>query len=97
MSFFFISGRRGVGFSRLTKFGSHTVYISCIQLKDNTISLHNNILSRLLSIHLMLAKTKNEENQKINKKLRQGVNIRLKRQVRPTIFNVNMFFLQENI
>jgi hypothetical protein len=43
----------------------------------------------------MLAKTKNEENQKIHKKLWQGVNI--KRQVRPTIFNVNMFFLQENI
>ena len=30
-------------------------------------------------------------------KLRQGVNISLKRQVRPKIFNVNMFFLQEDI
>jgi hypothetical protein len=30
------------------------------------------------------------------KKLRQDVNISLKRQVRPKIFNVNMFFLQED-
>ena len=43
----------------------------------------------------MLAKTK--KNQKILKKLRQGVNISLKRQVRPKILNVNMFFLQEDI
>ena len=40
----------------------------------------------------MLAKTKIEKNQKILKKLRQGVNISLERQVRPNIFNVNMFF-----
>jgi hypothetical protein len=42
-------------------------------------------------------KTKIEKNQKILKKLRQGVNISLKRQVRSTIFNVNMFFIQEDI
>ena len=40
----------------------------------------------------MLAKTKIEKNQKILKKLRQGVNISLERQVRLNIFNVNMFF-----
>ena len=40
----------------------------------------------------MLAKTNIEKNQKLLKKLRQGVNISLKRQVRATIFNVNMFF-----
>ena len=65
-------------------------------MEDTTISFHNNILSRLLSIHLMLAKTKIEKNQKILKKLRQGVNINLKWQVRPKIFNVDMFFLQED-
>ena len=43
------------------------------------------------------AKTKIEKIQKILKKLRQGVNINLKRQIRPNIFNVNMFFLQEDI
>ena len=36
----------------------------------------------------MLAKTKIEKNKKILKKLRQGVNISLERQVRPNIFNV---------
>jgi hypothetical protein len=41
----------------------------------------------------MLTKTNIEQNQKILKKLRQGVNISLKRQVRPNIFNVNMFYL----
>jgi len=45
----------------------------------------------------MLAKTRIEKNQKILKKLRQGVNISLKRQVRPKILSVNMFFLQEDI
>jgi hypothetical protein len=45
----------------------------------------------------MLAKTKIEKNQKILKQLREGVNISLKRQVRPKIFNVNMLFLQEDI
>ena len=45
----------------------------------------------------MLAKTKIEKNEKILKKLRQGVNISLNRQVPPKIFNVNMFFLQEDI
>ena len=39
----------------------------------------------------MLAKTNILKNQKLLKKLRQGVNISLK------IFNVNMFFLQEDI
>ena len=45
----------------------------------------------------MLVKTNIKNNQKILKKLRQGVNIGLKRQIRPTIINVNMFFLQEDI
>jgi uncharacterized protein YjhX (UPF0386 family) len=45
----------------------------------------------------MLVKTNIKNNQKILKKLRQGVNISLKRQIRPTIINVNMFFLQEDI
>ena len=45
----------------------------------------------------MLAKTKIQKNQKIIKKLRQGVNIGLKRQVCPNIFNVNMICLQEDI
>jgi hypothetical protein len=44
----------------------------------------------------MRAKTKIEQNQKILKKLRQGVNNSFKRQIRPKIFNVNMFFLQED-
>ena len=45
----------------------------------------------------MLAKIKIEKNLKILKKLRQGVNISLKQQVCPKIFNVSMFFLQEVI
>jgi hypothetical protein len=44
----------------------------------------------------MLAKIKIEKNPKILKKLQQGVNISLKRQVRPKMFNVDMFFLQED-
>ena len=40
MSFFSFQEGGGVGFSRLTKFGSHKVYISCIQLKGNIISFH---------------------------------------------------------
>ena len=44
----------------------------------------------------MLANTKIQNNQKIIKKLRQGVNIGLKRQG-PKIFNVNMICLQEDI
>jgi hypothetical protein len=45
----------------------------------------------------MLAKRKIEKNQKILKKLRQGVNISLKRQARPKIFIHDMFILQEDI
>ena len=40
----------------------------------------------------MLAKTNIETNKKILKKLPQGVQISLKRQVRPNIFNDYMFF-----
>jgi hypothetical protein len=40
MSFFSFQEGGGTGFSRLTNFDSHKVYISCIQLKENTISFH---------------------------------------------------------
>jgi hypothetical protein len=45
----------------------------------------------------MLAKTKIQKNQKIIKKLRQGVNIGLKRQVCPKIFNEALVILYEVI
>jgi hypothetical protein len=45
----------------------------------------------------MLAKTKIEKKSKKPQKLRQGVNISIKRQVRPNIFNVDMLFLQQDI
>jgi hypothetical protein len=45
----------------------------------------------------MLAKTTIEKNQQILKKLLQGVNVSLKRQVRPKISDVNMLYLQEDI
>ena len=45
----------------------------------------------------MLAKTKIEKKSKNPQKAATGLNISLKRQVRPKIVNVNMFFLQEDI
>ena len=73
--FFHFRKGEGKGFSRLTKFDSHKVYISCIQLKGNTISFHLiqiDILSRLFSIHLMLAKTNFEKKSKNPQKAATG-------------------------